>query len=92
LFGLSVCFRVYGYVRLKGSYCLAPVWLGVSLRINEALAKARRALASRYLFDNWLSLLIRYALIRLGFNVKLVARVGDCTFELSPEAFGRIYQ
>jgi hypothetical protein len=64
----------------------------VSLRITEALAKARRALASRYLFDNWFSLLIRYALIRLGFNVKLVARVGDCTLELSPEAFGRIYQ
>jgi len=50
------------------------------------------ALYSRYVFDNWLSLLIRYALTRLGFNVKLVARVGDCTFELSPEAFGRIYQ
>jgi len=64
----------------------------VPLRINEALAKVRRALASRYLFDNWLLLLIKYALTRLGFNVKLVARVGDCTFELSPEAFGRIYQ
>ena len=62
------------------------------LHITEVLAKARRALASRYLFDNWLSLLIKYALTRLGFNVKLVARVGDCTFELSPEAFGRIYQ
>jgi hypothetical protein len=62
------------------------------LCINKVLTKVRRALASRYLFDNWLSLLIRYALIRLGFNVKLVARVGDCTFELSPEAFGRIYQ
>jgi len=32
--------------------------------------------------------LIRHALTRLGFNVKLMARVGDCTFELSPEAFG----
>jgi len=62
----------------------------MSLRINKALAKVRRALASRYLFDNWLSLLIRYALTRLGFNVRLVARVGDCTFELSPEAFGSV--
>ena len=50
--------------------------------------KVKKALASRYLFDNWLSLLIRYALTRLGFNVKLIARVGDCTFELSPEVFG----
>jgi len=62
----------------------------MSLRINKALAKVRRALASRYLFDNWFPLLIRYALFRLGFNVKLVARVGDCTLELSPEAFGRV--
>jgi len=59
------------------------------LRVAEMLTKVRRALASRYLFDNWLSLLIKYALTRLGFNVKLVARVGDCTFELSPEAFER---
>jgi len=49
--------------------------------------KVKKALASRYLFDNWLSLLIRYALTRLGFNVKLVARVSDCTLELSPEVF-----
>ena len=49
--------------------------------------KVKKALASRYLFDNWFSLLIRYALTRLGFNVRLVARVGDCTFELSPEVF-----
>jgi len=62
--------------------------LGVPLRINEALAKVRRALASRYLFDNWFSLLIRFALTRLGFDVRLMARVGDCTFELSPEVFG----
>jgi len=59
------------------------------LRINAALAKARRALYSRYLFDNWLSLLIKYALTRLGLNVRLVARVGDCTFELSREVFER---
>ena len=60
------------------------------MRINAALAKARRALYSRYLFDNWLSLLIRYALTRLGLNVRLVARVGDCTFELSREVFERV--
>jgi FkbM family methyltransferase len=60
----------------------------VSLRIAEMLRKVRSALASRYLFDNWFTLLIRHALTRLGFNVKLMARVGDCTFELSPEAFG----
>jgi len=61
----------------------------MSLRVAEMLTKVRRALASRYVFDNWFSLLIRYALTRLGFNVRLVARVGDCTFELSPEGFER---
>jgi len=60
----------------------------VSLRINEALAKVRRALDSRYVFDNWFSLLIKFALTRLGFNVRLMARVGDCDFKLSPEVFG----
>jgi len=59
------------------------------LRVAEMLMKVRRALASRYVFDNWFSLLIKYALTRLGFNVRLVARVGDCTFELSPETFER---
>jgi len=49
--------------------------------------RVKNALAARYLFDNWLALLIKYALIRLGFNVKLVARVGDCALELSPEVF-----
>jgi len=64
----------------------------VSLRITEALAKVRRALYSRYLFDNWFPLLIRYTLTRLGFNVfniKLVAKINGCTFELSPEVFER---
>jgi hypothetical protein len=60
----------------------------VSLRIAEMLRKVRSALASRYLFDNWFPLLIRDALIRLGFNVKLIARINGCTFELSPETFG----
>ena len=63
--------------------------MGVSLRVAEMLTKVRRALYSRYLFDNWFPLLIKIALTRLGFNVKLVARVGDCTFELSPETFER---
>ena len=60
----------------------------MTLHITEALAKARRALASRYLFDNWFSLLIKYALIKIGFNVKFTAKVDNCVFKLSPEIFG----
>jgi hypothetical protein len=62
----------------------------VSLRVVKILTKVRRALASRYLFDNWLSLLIKYALTRLGFNVKLTAKVDNCAFELSPETFEKL--
>ena len=51
---------------------------------------ARKALACRYLFDNWPSLLIKYALLRLGFDVKLIAKIRGCTFEMSPETFERL--
>jgi len=60
----------------------------VSLHITDMLSKVRRALASHYLFDNWLSMLIKYALIKIGFNVKFTAKVDNCVFKLSPEIFG----
>ena len=56
-------------------------------RVLLGVAKLRRALAARYLFDNWYALLIRDAMARLGFNTKLTARVGNCTIELSIETF-----
>jgi hypothetical protein len=52
--------------------------------------KVRKALACRYLFDNWLSLMIRYALHRLGFAVKLTAKIRGCIFEISPETFEQL--
>jgi FkbM family methyltransferase len=60
------------------------------LSFATALGKARKALASRHLFDNWLSLMTRYALHRLGFDVKLTAKIRGCTFEISPETFERL--
>jgi len=60
------------------------------LDVATALEKARKALASRHLFDNWSSLMIRYALHRLGFDVKLTAKIRGCTFEISPETFERL--
>jgi len=67
---------------------MGHIMIKVSLYITGMLSKVRRALASRYLFDNWFSLLIKYALIRIGFNVKLMARVNGCAFEIGPEVFG----
>jgi hypothetical protein len=58
------------------------------LNITTAFEKARKALASRYLFDNWSSLLIRYILVRLGFNVKFIARIRECTIKMSPATYG----
>jgi len=66
------------------------VKLGMRLDIARTLRRMRMALASRYLFDNWFSLLVRYALAGLGFNVRLRARVGDCITELDPEVFARL--
>jgi len=57
--------------------------------LTSWVIKVKKALASRYLFDNWYSLLIKYTLARIGFNVKLRARIGDCTIELDPEVFAR---
>jgi hypothetical protein len=60
------------------------------LDIATALGKARKALAGRHLFDNWFSLMIKYALHRLGFDVKLTAKIHGYTFEMSPETFEQL--
>jgi FkbM family methyltransferase len=59
----------------------------LKIALFNMFRKLRIALTIRYVFNNWFLLLIKYALTRLGFNVKLVARVGDCVFELRPETF-----
>ena len=60
------------------------------LNIATVFEKARKALACRYLFDNWPSLMIKYALLKLGFDVKLIAKIRGCTFEMSPETFEQL--
>jgi hypothetical protein len=60
------------------------------LGITTALEKARKALAGRHLFDNWPSLLIKYVLLRLGIDAKLIAKIHGCAFEMSPETFERL--
>jgi hypothetical protein len=60
------------------------------LGITTVLGKAKKALACRHLFDNWPSLMIKCALLRLGFDVKLTVKIRGCTFEMSPETFERL--
>ena len=55
----------------------------MALRI--AKLRVKRALRSRYLFDNWLLLLAKYALIKLGLNVKLEAKIKGYSFKLSSD-------
>jgi len=50
--------------------------------IHLGVVKLKKALASRRLFNNWLSLLFKYALTELGFRTKLNAKIDDCTIEL----------
>lgn len=53
--------------------------------LRSTIIKIKIALATRYIFDNWLSLLMKYVLSALGFNIKIIAKVGNCTVELSPK-------
>ena len=52
-------------------------------------SKIKKALNTRFYFDNWFALLVRYTLNRAGFNVKLKARISNCIFEIDPEVFAR---
>jgi len=54
------------------------------------LTSFKKALAARRLFDNWLSLMFRYALIKAGLNVKLEAKIGDCRIQINPDTFARL--
>jgi hypothetical protein len=56
----------------------------------DVAAALGKALARRHLFDNWPSSLIKYALLRLGFDAKLTAKIRGCTFEMSLETFERL--
>jgi len=58
--------------------------------ITSILLKFKKALLSRQLFDNWIELLIKYPLAKMGFGVKIEVKRGDCICELSPEAFARL--
>ena len=51
--------------------------------------KIKKALNTRFYFDNWFSLLVRYTLNRVGFNVKLKAKINDCVFRIDPGIFAR---
>lgn len=62
----------------------------IRLDILTALRRIKMALASRYLFNNWLSLLIKYAFNKLGLSIKLRAKINNCMFDLDPENFASI--
>jgi FkbM family methyltransferase len=51
--------------------------------------KIKKALNTRFYFDNWFSLLVGYTLNRVGFNVKLKAKINDCIFKIDPGVFAR---
>jgi hypothetical protein len=51
------------------------------------ISKIKKALNTRFYFDNWFALLVGYVLNRVGFNVKLKAKINNCVFEMDPEVF-----
>ena len=54
------------------------------------LDKLKKAFATSSLFDNWFSLMIGYILNKIGFCVKLRARIDNCVFEIQPDIFARL--
>ena len=54
------------------------------------MRKIKKALSARRLFNNWYSLLVKYALNRIGFHVKLKAKIDKCYFNIDPNVFARI--
>jgi FkbM family methyltransferase len=54
------------------------------------LKKIKKALVARKLFDNWLSLIIKYILSKLGLKVKLKVKINECVLILDPDVFSRI--
>lgn len=65
-------------------------WKVHRYKLIKTLTKPKKAFDSRRLFNNWLELLMKYALKRVGFDAKLMARINECALELSPEVFGII--
>jgi FkbM family methyltransferase len=49
--------------------------------------KIELALISRYIFDNWISLIIKYILLKLGFHTKLIAKIDSCSLKIYPEVW-----
>jgi hypothetical protein len=68
-------------------YIMASLLFVKAKKLIWILTKPKRAFDSRRLFNNWLELLIKYALKRVGFGAKLIARVNECALELNPEVF-----
>jgi len=66
----------------------------VSIAINSTAIviyeKIKRAFQSRHLFNNWISLLIRLFLIKLGFSVPLYVRIDDCVIKTEPSVLERL--
>jgi len=68
--------------------------MSISTTINNTVAiiceKIKRAFQSRHLFNNWISLLVRLFLIKLGFNVPLYVRVDDCIMKTESSVLERL--
>jgi FkbM family methyltransferase len=63
--------------------------------LKSTVRKVKVALISRYFFDNWYALLIKYSLAkyvlaRFGFSIKLKMKISDYTNEVNPEVFERL--
>jgi len=59
----------------------------LSTAVARASRKAKEALSTRHLFDNWHSLIVGYVLAKLGLKNVLKGKIKGYVFEMSPDVF-----
>jgi FkbM family methyltransferase len=58
--------------------------------INAFLSKAKRAIVAHKLFDNWLLVLAKLFLSRLGITSPIHIKIGNCVYDVDPGVLERL--
>jgi FkbM family methyltransferase len=62
----------------------------ISNTINVFLSKAKRAVVARKLFDNWLLVIAKLLLSKLGIVSSIRVKIGSCVYDVDPGVLERL--